>query len=79
MEESENIYGNYLAKFPPIWIEFGILLGLIGVMNLIVSLCCPSDVQGRDSPSCDFVEENFNVDIYSNIYKPTFFNSDRSH
>ena len=57
-------------SFQSIGIEFGMLLILVGVMNLILILSCPFNIQGREPNLYDFVKKkNFNVGLYSDIYR----------
>ena len=42
-------------SFQAIWMEFGILLRLVDVMNLILNLCHPFNIQGKETYWCDFV------------------------
>ena len=40
--------------------EFGLLLRLVGVMNLILILSCPFDIEGRELYLHDFVKKTTN-------------------
>ena len=58
-------------SFQTICMEFGILLRLVGVMNVILF-----NIQERESYFCDFVIKKpptFSVDFYSDIYWPISF------
>ena len=46
-----------------------IILQIVGVMNLIVILFCSFNVQGREPYIYDFVENYFNVNLHSVIYR----------
>ena len=51
-------------------------------MDLILILSHPLNIQGRGPDLCDFVEENFNIGLYSDIYRPISFKlwyDDRDH
>ena len=64
---------NYLTNFSMIWIEFGLLLRLVGVINLILILSQPFSIQGREPYFYDFVTKNFKAGLYSDIYRPISF------
>ena len=53
--------------------EFDILSRLTGIMNFIRILFCPYSIEGREPYLCDFVEKNFNIGLYSDIYRPVSF------
>ena len=61
---------NYLTK---LWLQFGILLRLVGVLNHILILSHLFNIQGRESCMTDFVDRNMNVGLYSDIYRHIFF------
>ena len=67
--ESKNSLPIISPTFQSIWIEFGILLRLVDVMNLIIMLSCPFSIQGRELYyiSIWFRLKNFNVCLYSDI------------
>ena len=46
-------------SFSSIWMEFGIVLRLVGVVNLILILFyfCPFSIQGREPYLCDFIRK----------------------
>ena len=46
-------------SFQSSWMEFGILLRLVGVGNLILVLSCPVNIQGREPYIYDCVKNNF--------------------
>ena len=54
--ESKNFCGNYQS----IWVEFGILLRLVGVMNCMLILFCLFSIQGREPYWCDSVKKKKN-------------------
>ena len=43
--------------------EFGILLRLVHVMNLILILCCPFNIQGRETYLYDLVKKKKNATL----------------
>ena len=51
-----------------IWMEFGILWRLVGIMNVILNLSRPFNNQGNY-----FVTENFNIGLYLDIQRPISF------
>ena len=53
--------------FQLIWMEFGVQLRLVGVMNLILVLSCPLSIQGRQPYLCDFVKMKVRIGLYSDI------------
>ena len=48
---------NDVTIIQSIWMEYGILLRLVGVMNLKLSLSHPLNIQGREPYLCDFVKK----------------------
>ena len=42
-------------SFQSVWMEFGLLLRLVRVMNLILLLLCSCNIQGREPYLCDFI------------------------
>ena len=55
-------------SFQLIWMEFGVLLRLVGAINLILS--CPFDIQGREPDLCDVCfNKNQTLSLYSDIYR----------
>ena len=50
--------------------ECGVLLRIVDVMNLILILSHPFNTQGREPCLCYFIENNFKVGLYSDIYRP---------
>ena len=60
--ESKNIFANCLKNSPSIWMEFGILLRLISLMNLI---------QKQTSKK----KKSFIVGLYSDIFFQTLYGS----
>ena len=55
MQEVKNLCAICLIKFKCIWIKFGMLSRLVGLMTLILILCSPVSIQGRESNLDDFV------------------------
>ena len=49
------------SSFKLIWMEFGILLRLVEVMNLILILACVFNIQGREPYLCDFIKKNWTL------------------
>ena len=45
----QNLYACYQQSFQLIWIEFGLVLRLVGMINLILILSQPFSIQGRES------------------------------
>ena len=39
-------------------------------MNLILIWSLPFSIQGKEHYLCDFVTKKFNIDLYSDIYRP---------
>ena len=74
MPESKNMYANHLTMFSVDLNECSTLLRLVGVMNLILILSFPSDIQGREPFLYDFIKKkNSNVGLYSDICRPISF------
>ena len=73
MQESRNIRANILHSFQLIWTEFGILLRLVGVMNLIFIASRQFSIHGRKPNCCNFVKNHFNVGSNSDIYRSISF------
>ena len=61
-----------------IWIEFGMLLKLVGLMNAVPILSCLFSIQRREPYLCDFAEKKrthtFTVGLCQHIYRPISFN-----
>ena len=51
--------------------EFGILLRLVGMMNVILIYCVHSDFKGENS--YEFVKKKIDIGLYLDIYRPVFF------
>ena len=50
--------------------EFGIMLRLVGVMNLILIRSGPFSIQRREPYLSDFIKKTtFSIDLYSDIYR----------
>ena len=47
-EKARTARSVLLQSSQSIWIEFGVLLKLVGLMNLILILSCPINIQGRE-------------------------------
>ena len=43
-----------------IWMEFGMLMTLVGLMNVILILPSPINIKGREPYLCDFIIEKKN-------------------
>ena len=68
-----------LQSFQSMWMGYGILLRLAGVLNLILILSCLLNIPGRQPCICDFVKKQkqkkkqsktFKVRLFSVIYGP---------
>ena len=46
-----------VSIFFPLWMELGVLLRLVGLMNLTIILSGPISVQGREPFLCDFISK----------------------
>ena len=57
MRESENFSNNYVRKFKSIWMEFGVLLRLVGLMKHLFILSLLITIQEREPYLCDFAEK----------------------
>ena len=55
------------------WMEFGILLRCVRVINLMLILSHSFNTQGKEPYLCDFFKENVNLGLCSDIYRPIFF------
>ena len=62
-------------SFQSVWMEFGVLLRLVGVMNLIL-VSCLFNIQGREPSMCDFVKKKKKFGLYSDIYRLISFKFD---
>ena len=51
----------------------GLLLSLVGVMNLILILLRPVDIQGREPYLYNVIEKNVKIGFYSYICRPISF------
>ena len=62
-------------SFQVIGMKFGIYcqLRLVSVMNLILCLCRPFNIQGRKSYLYDFSTKKFNIGLYLDIWRPLSF------
>ena len=54
-KKAESCASIILQSFQFIWMEFSILLRFVSVMNLILILSHPFNIQGREPYLCDFV------------------------
>ena len=73
MRESIKICTSYLTKIESIRMSFGVPLRLVGVINLMLIWSCKLNVQGREPYLYDFVKQNFNIGLHSDIYRPVSF------
>ena len=53
--------------------EFGKLLRLVSVVNLILVLFRLFNIQGREPYSCDFIKKKVNIGLYSDICRSISF------
>ena len=61
-------------SFQSIWMECGILLRFVSVINLIFISSCPFVVHGREPYLYYFVwKQNLNVGLFSDIWRPIYF------
>ena len=61
-------------SFKLIWMECGMLLRLVDVMNFMLILSCLFSIQGREHYIYYFIKKNyFNISLYSDIYRPISF------
>ena len=52
---NQTHYGPIMSQISEsMWIEFGIVLRFVGLMNFMLFLCCPTNTRGRERYLCDF-------------------------
>ena len=55
-ENNRNFCANYLIGFQVNWMKFGMQLRLVCLMNLMLIASHTTDIQGRDSYLCGFIQ-----------------------
>ena len=66
----------YLSK---LWMEFGMLFGLVGMIILTLILSYLNNFQGRESIVGNFIQKEINFGLHSDIYWPISECDDRHH
>ena len=66
---------NYLTKFQSFRIEFGIVMRLVGMMNLILILSHQLSIQGREAYLRDFVEKQTSMLVYIQTFTNRFLSN----
>ena len=68
-EKTKTCMLSISQSFQSIWMEFLKLFRLVSVMNLLLILSRPLNIQGRKPHLSDFVKKKpFNVGLYADIY-----------
>ena len=72
-EKARNSVPVITQSFQSVVMEFGVLLRLCGVTNFMLIVSHSLNIQGRDAYLYDFININFNIGLYSDIYRPVSF------